>query len=516
MQINALGFVRTLWAAVAVVAMLLVGASAYTWTGIDSVSATAADASQRLVPQLARAAAIELNVTRTSLLVRHAMLVRAPGDLQATLAEIGEKRKLVDDATSGFEANVRSPRGKELFATVKLRATDFWKAGEANLALTSAGKKDEAFDHLVATLVPARNAFLTASAVLRDHQQEQLAQLDERIAAGLGATRTVLLSAIAGVVVVLGTVTWLLARALRRRVAQASQVAAQIAAGDLSTPVPVQGRDEFVPLLQQLQQTQSSLQQLVGQVRRSSDSIATASSEIASGNLDLSGRTEQAAGSLQQTASAMEQLTGTVRQTADAARQASQLASSAAKVAARGGDVVAKVVSTMGDINDSSRKIADIVGVIDGIAFQTNILALNAAVEAARAGEQGRGFAVVASEVRSLAQRSSAAAKEIKTLIGNSVEKVQSGTQLVGDAGQTMAEIVGSVQRVADIIGEISAAAAEQSQGIGQVNGSVAQLDQMTQQNAALVEESAAAADSLKSQVQSLTQVVGAFRLTPG
>jgi methyl-accepting chemotaxis protein len=266
-------------------------------------------------------------------------------------------------------------------------------------------------------------------------------------------------------------------------------------------------------LLDALQRMVGSVRSMMVQVRSATDSIGTASAEIATGNQDLSSRTEQTASNLQQAASSMEQLTGTVKQSADSARQANQLASSAADVAARGGEVVAQVVATMDDINASSKKIADIIGVIDGIAFQTNILALNAAVEAARAGEQGRGFAVVASEVRSLAQRSAQAAKEIKGLIGASVEKVEGGSKLVADAGTTMTEIVSSVKRVSDIIGEITAAASEQSDGIGAINGSVTQLDQMTQQNAALVEQSAAAAESLKEQAVRLAGVVGTFRL---
>jgi len=286
-----------------------------------------------------------------------------------------------------------------------------------------------------------------------------------------------------------------------------------VAQGDLTRSVDTRGNDELAELARALDHMRSSLSKLVGDVRQAADTIGVGSNEVASGNADLSQRTEQAASNLQQTASSLEQLTGTVRQSADAASQANQLAHSAASVAQRGGEVVSQVVSTMDEINQSSRKISDIIGTIDGIAFQTNILALNAAVEAARAGEQGRGFAVVAGEVRSLAQRSAEAAREIKALIGASVDRVEVGARLVKDAGTTMNEIVSSVQRVTDIIGEISAASTEQSTGIGQVNSAVTQLDQMTQQNAALVEESAAAAQSLKEQAARLNQLMASFRL---
>jgi methyl-accepting chemotaxis protein len=307
--------------------------------------------------------------------------------------------------------------------------------------------------------------------------------------------------------------SWLTTRSIVRPVRQAMQATARIASGDLSQAIDTGRRDELGDLLGSVAAMQASLRELVGQIHHCADGIGTASHEIASGSADLSARTEQTASSLQQTASSMEQITGTVRQSAASARQASTLAASAEDVAQRGGNVVSQVVSTMGDIEASSRQIADIIGTIDGIAFQTNILALNAAVEAARAGEQGRGFAVVASEVRSLAQRSAAAAREIKALIGASVERVEAGTKLVADAGGTMQDIVASVHRVNDIIGEISTATGEQSQGIGEVNGAVTRLDQMTQQNAALVEQSTAAAESLKEQAARLSSLVATFRL---
>jgi methyl-accepting chemotaxis protein-2 (aspartate sensor receptor) len=287
-----------------------------------------------------------------------------------------------------------------------------------------------------------------------------------------------------------------------------------VAQGDLTQVFRTQRSDEIGALVNEVEGMRQRYLEVLSQVRSSVESVSTASAEIATGNQDLSVRTEQTASNLQRTASSMELLTSTVKQSADASRQANQLAASAAEVAARGGSAVGEVVATMNEINQSSRKISDIIGVIDGIAFQTNILALNAAVEAARAGEQGRGFAVVASEVRSLAQRSAEAAREIKALIGASVEKVESGSRLVQNAGRTMDEIVGSVKRVSDIIGEITAAASEQSDGIGEVNTAINQLDQMTQQNAALVEDSAAAADSLRDQAQRLADAVAIFKLS--
>jgi methyl-accepting chemotaxis protein len=376
-----------------------------------------------------------------------------------------------------------------------------------------AGQADEASRMYDAQFLPAAKAYVAALKAFLDRQHDEIDAAAKEVDATAAEARWQVL-AIGGVALLFGAVfAWALTRSITRPIADAMRVADSVAQGDLSRQVAIDGSDEMARLMGSLDSMTANLRKLVSQVRSSTDSIGTASSEIATGNQDLSTRTEEAASSLQQTASSMEQLTGTVRQSADAAGQANQLAASAAEVAARGGEVVAQVVSTMDEINASSKRISDIIGVIDGIAFQTNILALNAAVEAARAGEQGRGFAVVATEVRNLAQRSAEAAKEIKVLIGTSVARVEDGSRLVSTAGRTMSEIVGSVQRVSDIIGEITASAAEQSDGIGQVNVAVGHLDQMTQQNAALVEQSAAAAQSLSEQATRLSQVVGSFRL---
>ena len=362
--------------------------------------------------------------------------------------------------------------------------------------------------------LPAAKLYQTGVENLLELQRKTINELNQHVAE-IASQSANLLIVLEVLVLAMGILcAWYLTTGITRPLNTAVGISRRVAEGDLSGDIAVVTRDETGQLLQALKDMNVSLRNIVGNVRTGTDTIATASSQIASGNLDLSARTEQQAGSLEETASAMEELTSTVKQNADNARQANQLAVSASEVAVQGGSVVGKVIATMSSINESSKKIVDIISVIDGIAFQTNILALNAAVEAARAGEQGRGFAVVASEVRSLAQRSAAAAKEIKVLINDSVEKVGNGSKLVEQAGATMQEVVNSVKRVTDIVGEISSASQEQTTGIEQINHAITQMDQVTQQNAALVEEAAAAAASMQTQADNLAQLVSVFTIS--
>jgi methyl-accepting chemotaxis protein len=468
-----------------------------------------------VVPQLQRIAEIELNVTRASLQLRHAILARTPEERAAALAEVGERKRLVEERLAEFGRSATAPEDQVAYAPMKGLTTQFWVVGVENLALIERGEKEAAFAFLADKTVPARNQLLAPLAAEKKRLGESLN--DELGDISKQATDARLAVMVAVLLVGLGLTGFVayvvhMVHRLGGEPDELKRVADAVAAGRLDTPITLRPGDTSSTMAALSAMTQN-LARTVQSVRENAESVATASAQIASGNADLSGRTEQQASSLQETASSMDRLGSTVRQNADNARQANQLAMSSSTVAQQGGAMVMQVVDTMKGINDSSRKIADIISVIDGIAFQTNILALNAAVEAARAGEQGRGFAVVASEVRSLAQRSAAAAREIKTLIGASVERVELGTQLVDRAGATMQEIVASIQRVTDIVGEISSASIEQSNGVSQVGQAVSQMDQATQQNAALVEQSAAAADSLREQSQRLVQAVAVFRL---
>ncbi len=427
--------------------------------------------------------------------------------------QMADTTKQTSETQKAFLEMVQDPASRQRADRVgEVRKSWLAVRDEVN-SLKAAGESEGARDLVQKKFAPATDEYIRVTQQLVDGEVESVRAAQAEVKASF--RQIYIMGAVLFVVAIVlaSLLSWHLSRSISGGLAHASRVAERIGAGDLTATLKVRGRDEIGLLVQSLDTMQQSLAQVVHTVRQGSESVATASAEIASGNNDLSARTEQQASALEQTSASMEELGATVRHNADNARQANQLAQSASSVATQGGEVVAQVVATMKDINDSSRKISDIIGVIDGIAFQTNILALNAAVEAARAGEQGRGFAVVAGEVRTLAQRSAEAAKEIKSLIGASVERVEQGTALVDRAGSTMTEVVASIRRVTDIVGEISAASVEQSQGVAQVGEAVTHMDKATQQNAALVEESAAAAESLRTQAEQLVHAVAVFRL---
>ncbi len=449
--------------------------------------------------------------------LREALIGHQDADeVRSALQRVDHAVAETDATLTQLDKMVSSPSSRQLLQAV-VDARNPYVAGQSEvIALLKAGKLDEAGNHLFKATRPAQRNFLAAIDAYAVAQGKRMLEggADAK-AEGDAAIRTSL--AIAGVAALLCAlvgyaVTRRLTRQLGGEPAAARELASAIAEGDLTGHVAVAAGDQ-VSMMSRLATMQESLQKLVAGVRENAEGVAVASTQIAQGNNDLSGRTEAQASALEQTAAAMEEMGTTVKLNADSARQANQLAQSASAVARQGGEVVARVVDTMKEINNGSARIADIISVIDSIAFQTNILALNAAVEAARAGEQGRGFAVVASEVRNLAQRSAGAAKEIKALIGDSVDKVDAGSKLVDEAGQTMELIVTSIRQVADIMGEITAATEEQSNGIEEVNEAITQMDEMTQQNAALVEQAAAAAESMQEQSHKLATAVAAFKL---
>jgi len=446
--------------------------------------------------------------------LRNAILsAKNPEQMESWLTKVEQEAAGNAELIEKLTPLILSPKGLELFGQLKSFREPYALSRAELVKTLRSGKVDEASDYLLNQFQKPQLDYFHAAEALIKYQEDLMrtdsAQMEADIANAVALTAGLTLVAL-GIALLISV---FITRSITAPVSQAVEIATSVSQGNLSTSIEVHGTDETGQLLTALKNMQTELVRLVRHVRQSSNTVANASAEIAQGNQDLSARTSSQASTLEETAATMEELSSQVKNNADNARQANQMAASASSVAARGGEVVGRVVDTMKEINESSRKIADIIGVIDSIAFQTNILALNAAVEAARAGEQGRGFAVVASEVRSLAGRSAAAAKEIKTLINTSVERVEHGAALVDDAGTTMTEVVSSIRRVSDLVGEISSASDEQAAGAAQIGEAVTEMDQVTQQNAALVEEMAAAASSLKGQAHDLVEVVSVFEL---
>ncbi|WP_420472642.1 methyl-accepting chemotaxis protein [Noviherbaspirillum sp. ST9] len=468
-------------------------------------------------PKIAMSSEIMTQTDRIAIALRNMMLTENKADRQKQVDDILDARKIIAADFDKLEKILTLPRGKELLRQALEARANYIAGQEKLIALVNDDKVQESRTFLAEVLRPILKSYKAALTELIAFQVELIEASGKAAANTYAVSRNLMLGIGAFAILLASAIAVLITRSLLKQLGgepeYAAAIATRIAAGDLAVDVQIQPNDHS-SMLHAMRSMRDNLGTIVTQVRQGTETIATASGEIASGSLDLSSRTEEQASSLEETASSMEELTSTVKQNADNARQANQLAVSASEVAIKGGAVVTQVVDTMGSINTSSRKIVDIIGVIDGIAFQTNILALNAAVEAARAGEEGRGFAVVASEVRNLAQRSAAAAKEIKELIQDSVEKVESGTRLVDEAGATMQEIVNSVRQVTDIMGEITAASQEQTAGIEQINQAIAQMDQVTQQNAALVEEAAAASEAMQEQAGHLVQMVSTFKLS--
>jgi methyl-accepting chemotaxis protein len=493
---------------VALLAVVLAIVGTWQLSELNGAAATSVRAQRLMGAWLAQ---VQGNAVRTVVLARSDDA--ALGKLLAPEMEAATQRILVlENDVAGL---LSTPRSKELFEEVDARRRSYLEIRQRVLEKRKAGQADEAIALLDSSLAPATRVYLGSIETLADFESAAVTGGTATGRAAAVSGQNVVLGACALVIVLGFILSWKITSAIVGPVRFAAKVARRVASGDLTTTVRTGGGDEIAQLLQALSDMMANLHTLVGEVSAGARTVTDSSARIAHGNLDLAQRTEEQASTLEETASSMQELTSTVSRNSENARHASRLAAGASDVARQGGVVVGQVVSTMTEISAASRQIADIIGVIDGIAFQTNILALNAAVEAARAGEQGRGFAVVAAEVRSLAQRSAAAAREIKTLIGASTDKVDAGTRLVAAAGKTMEEIVASVREVTDLVAEIAAAGQEQSAGIEQVNTAVSRMEQAVQQNAALVDEATVATEAMNEQAAALLRTVTRFRLDP-
>jgi methyl-accepting chemotaxis protein len=517
MNFGNLNIGKRLWLGFGIVIALLLVVATVAVSRINQINSTAALILQDRYIKVQMVNEIQDHQANQARFLRNAILsAKDPAQLKAWLDKVEEESRANSAMFDKIKPLITHPKGVALLEATQTKRTAYGEGRGKLVKMLQEGQLDEATAYLLGDFQAPQKEFFDAAQALTQFQEELMTADGAQMEAdgSFATTVTEVLTLVAALVA--GAIAFLTARSITVPIADAVSFATKVAEGDLTSKVTVKTRDETGMLLTTLLHMQDNLVRIVGSVQQGSEGVATASAQIAQGNNDLSARTEQQASALEETAASMEELSSTVQQNADTARRANQLAVNASSVAVKGGEVVGQVVETMKGINDSSRRISDIISVIDGIAFQTNILALNAAVEAARAGDQGRGFAVVASEVRSLAGRSAEAAKEIKSLIGASVERVEQGTTLVDQAGATMTDLVGSIRHVTDLMSEISAASNEQAAGVSQVGEAVTQMDQVTQQNAALVEEMAAAASSLKSQAGELLQTVAVFKLGAG
>ena len=514
MQLNKIKIGYRLALGFGLMLMMMAGITAIAVLSSKQTRANLNETVNRTKAKSVHVAAMRQSLFRQGLLARNIGLLTDPAAMQTEIGKIVTEQKAYDTASAKLTEAGLSSEEQSIIAEMKQHEQNIVPLMKQAQEYVAAFNARQAMQVLTTQATPIQDKWLAAIDRMVDLQTRQiegnLAEFESE-----SNRANLLMIAISAVSMLLAAgVGWLLTRSIVTPLQEAVGVARRVASGDLGMHVDVHGSDETGQLLAALSDMNASLTGIVGGVREGTDAIGVASREIASGNADLSARTEAQAGSLQETAASMSHLTTIVKQNAENAEQANRLVIEASELALKGGDVVGQVVQTMGSIKDSSRRIVDIIGVIDGIAFQTNILALNAAVEAARAGEQGRGFAVVAAEVRNLAQRSASAAKEIKALIDDSVTRVDGGSRLVDDAGHTMEQVVEAVKRVAGIMGEIASSSYEQSKGIAEVNQAVTRMDDMTQQNAALVEEAAAAAQSMQEQAERLVQAVSVFHLS--